>query len=264
MSKIGLLVWSMDRAGQLDLLLQSIDKFMPNTFETHILYKASNQDYNKGYDKCYDYHPDCIFHMERNFQRQTLDIMSIYDYLAISTDDTVVFQAPPVPFTTDLMRGIDIFALRLGFNTTVQEPFTQRTQPALSRYQDEGDTLVWDFRLYEPYNNYGYPYGMDMHVYSRRYYDLVKEIPFKRTNDIEGYLSINMRNYINPFIRSFKHSIAVNIPSNNLSGVTQADNSLSFEEVNKKFLDGYRFRLKEIEEESIVGCHQLVSLVMTN
>lgn len=254
-----LLIWSKDRAGQLDLLLQSIEKFCPQ-FNVHILYKASNQNYNEGYKKLESYFPECHYHPEFNFRKQTLDILGLNKYVCISTDDTVLTR--PFSLKEEHIANVDIFSLRLGWNTVVQEPFSGRIQPTLSRYVDEGETVIWDSRLYNPYDNYGYQFGMDMVLYNQRYYDLVKKIEFKRTNDIEGYLSTHCRDKINPFMRSFKESVAVNIPSNNISGVTQADNSLPFEEVNSKFLDGYRFRLKEVEDTKIVGCHQLISLVM--
>ena len=99
-------------------------------------------------------------------------------------------------------------------------------------------------------------------IYTKKYRELIESCPFRKTNELESWLFDNCQDKINPYIRSFKQSKAVNIPSNNHSLCTQADNSLPFEEVNSKFLDGYRFRLKEVEDTKIVGCHQLISLVM--
>lgn len=257
--KPGLLVWSFNRPAQLDLLLQSLDHFCPNQFDVNVIWKGEG-DYEEGYIKCFGYHHRVWEHREFDFNAQTNYILGFYPYCAISTDDTVVFQ--PFRLVEEHLYGVDIFSLRLGLNTIIQEPFSGRIQPALNRYSDEVGTISWDSRYYHPHSNYGYQFGMDMVLYSKRYAELVKEIPFKKTNDIEGFLSTHARDKINPIIRSFKHSVAVNIPGNNLSGVTQADNSINFKETNDKFLEGKRFRLKEIEEMKVVGCHQLQDLVM--
>lgn len=258
--KPGLLIFSKDRACQLDLLLSSLELFCPEQFDVNILFKASSHDYMEGYKKCSEYHPNDNFIEEGDFRQQTLDVLGKYEYCAVSTDDTVITS--PFMLKEPYMKGIDIFSLRLGLNTVVQEPFSGRLQPALSKYDDEGETIIWDSRLYHPHNNNGYQFGMDMVLYSQRYYELVKEIPFKRTNDIEGFLSTNRRDKINPFIRSFRRSVAVNIPANNLSGVTQSDSSIDFEKTNREFLSGYRFRLDEIKQMKVVGCHQVQELVL--
>ncbi len=160
------------------------------------------------------------------------------------------------------MRGVDVFSLRLGFNTTIQDPFTQIIQPALTKFVDEGNTISWDTRNYHPLNNYGFIFGHDLHVYNQRYADIVDDAVFKKANDLESWLVYNGRDRINPYIRSFKESVAINIPGNNTSGVTQTDNSLPLEETNKKFLEGKRFNLEDVLKEKIVGCHQLMGIGM--
>jgi hypothetical protein len=259
--KPGLLIWSMDRPAQLDLLLQSIEKFCPDQFDIKILFKASDKDYKRGYIKCSIYH-DHRFYEEQDFNKDTKYLLSLNDYFAVSTDDTVITES--FRLEKEHMKDVDIFSLRLGFNTIVQDPFSNRLQSALSRYQDEGNTIRWDSRLYHCTNNYGFQFGHDMVVYSKRYRELIEDAPFKKTNELETWLFNNCRDKINPFMRSFKHSVAVNIPSNNMSGITQSDNSLPIEEVNNKFLAGYRFRMNEIEKIKVVGCHQLENLIMEN
>ncbi len=257
----GLLIWSYNRAAQLDLLLQSIEKFCPDQFEIYVLWKGDLGFY-EGYLKCASLHPNIHMWLEKNFNEDTKVVLSLHDYFAVSTDDTVITR--PFVLKEEHMSGVDIFSLRYGLNTVVQEPFSGRLQPALIRYNDEGETISWDSRLYHCTNNYGFLFGHDMHLYSKRYRELIQDAPFKKTNELETWLFNNCRDKINPIIRSFKQSVAVNIPGNNHSGITLADNSLPLEEVNNKFLAGYRFRLKEVEEMKVLGCHQLLNLQMEN
>ncbi len=225
-----------------------------------MLYKAKGNDFAAGYEICKKYHPDINYVDEYDFNLQTKEILSYRDYFGVSTDDTAVFK----PFTLQVedMRNVDIFSLRYGFNTTVQDPFTQSIQPALTRYTDEGDTISWDSRYHHPLTNYGFQFGHDLHVYSTKYRELIADAPFKKANELESWLFNNCRDKVNPFIRSFKHSVAINIPGNNTSGYTETDNSLPLDVVNTKFLSGKRFNLEDILKEKIVGCHQLMNLNM--
>ncbi len=257
---IGLLIFSKDRAAQLDFLLSSIEKFCPNEFEINLIYKTSNQAYQLAYEEA-DIFDRCEFIYEDNdLAKQTKNVLDRYKYCAVSTDDTVIYR--PFEFVEEYMAGVDIFSLRYGLNTIQQDPFSHSIQPALSHYIDEVGTISWDSRDYHPILNYGFLFGHDMHVYSRRYLELIQNFNFKKINELESWLYNNCRDRINPFIRSFKESVAVNIPGNNQSGITETDNSLPIEEINQRFLDGERFRFDELLSTKIVGSHQTVGLVM--
>ena len=258
LTDFSLLVWSKDRAPQLDLLLSSIDRFcVIEQFNISVLYQYSSIDFYNGYIRCAELHPTVNFIQETNFCEQTKELLNVCEYSAVSTDDTVVFR--PFFLNRQHMQNVDIFSLRLGFNTIVQEPFSGRIQPALTSYTDEGETICWDSRNYSPTDNYGFKMGHDMVVYGPKYREIVQDLEFNKTNELETKL-FYQQHKINPFIRSFKHSVAVNIPSNNQSGITLADNSLPLDITNSKFLEGKRFRFKEIEESVFVGCHQCLSL----
>ena len=257
-NQLPLLVWSKDRAAQLDLLLESVKVFGPS-LKPYIIYKADGE-YKKGYEKCIGRFPTSVFIEETDFRQNTLSILERCKYFCISTDDTVLFRS--FSWNENLMDNVGCFSLRLGQNCLVQEPFTKRLQPALTKFSDEEETISWDSRLYHPFNNFGYLYGMDMCIYGKRYYELIKEVKFKKTNDIESYLTQLCQGLMNPFIRSFKHSCAVNIPANNISQVTHTDNSVDIERTNQKYLDGYRFTLESVFLNKIVGCHQIMNFRM--
>lgn len=254
----GLLIWSYQRPGQLDLLLSSLDKFCPNQFKTYVLYRAEGE-FIEGYELCKRYHPTVNFVPETDFCAQTKEILRQHKYMAVSTDDTVA--TAPFTLKEEYMANVDVFSLRLGFNTVIQDPFSGKKQPALNRFADEGDTIVWDTRYYHPLDNYGFIAGHDLVVYGEKYKALVSGLAFKKANELETKL-FYIRDKFCPYIRSFKKSVGVNIPGNNSSGITETDNSLPFEVINRKFVSGKRFRLKEVLEMDVVGCHQLCSLVM--
>jgi hypothetical protein len=61
-------------------------------------------------------------------------------------------------------------------------------------------------------------------------------------------------------MRSFKHSIAVNIPVNGMSGVTRHGEAhpYTLEELNNKYLAEQVIDLDFIMQNQIFGCHQEV------
>lgn len=256
----GLLIWSKNRAAQLDLLLSSIEKFCPNLFKINVLYKHDAEKFAEGYEKLKEYHQNVNYHYEQNLAQDTKAILAQYDYCCVSTDDTIFYS--PFSITEKQMENIDIFSLRIGQNNKIQNPFNNEPQVPITKFADEGYTICWDSRFYPLHSNPGYLFGHDATIYSRRYLDLIQNLNFKSINELESYLILNCSNKINPYIRGFKQSKAVNIPGNNTSGVTQTDNSLPLNEINNKFLLGQRFDLNCLNNVKIVGAHQLLPLTM--
>lgn len=267
---IHLIVWSKDRAAQLHLLLESIERNIPDTFITSVIYTASTPEHKKGYDILQSEFDEnrvgLIF--ENDLHDHTMSLVSdpAFDYISFCTDDTVFYRNHG-PFDESLLDdSIATFSLRYGLNTVMQDFHTGRYQPPLNLYEDEGDTIRWVFSHYHPLNNYGFPLALDAHIYNREMmYNLMKYLPFTNTNQLESNL-FPKRFEIPQNIRSFKQSLAVNIPTNSISGVTRAGeiHSYTTEELNVPYLDGRRIDLDKIMLHSIEGCHQELPLELTN
>ena len=172
---INLLVWSKDRACQLDCLLRSL----PKDFFGHVtlIYKTSDDKFDAGYNLVKKNHPNVIFWKEG--EKSLADLTTLFlnneadqgSKIALSTDDTVIFKEPPMTaeevektFTLETVT----FSLRYGFNTIVQDCHQGTYQPSLNVYQDNGKYISWNADHYHPFNNYGYQFGLDLHVYDGR------------------------------------------------------------------------------------------------
>ena len=262
---IDLIIWSKDRAAQLDLLLRSLEEFMPNTFNVNVVFTYSDEKYRMAYNNVLSTSP-VAFHMkdETNFRKDTMlnieNKLSNNDLVAFATDDTVLIR--PAEFKTEYMDNVSVFSLRLGFNTIEQDIHAGTQQPPLTTYDDEDQTMSWFFSDYHPHHNYGYPFGLDMHVYHREeLYNIMRYIPFKNTKELESAL-FHKRLCIKPKMRSFKQSVAVNVPVNSISGVTRAGeiHASATEYLNEEYLKGRRLSLDALSKEKIVGCHQEINL----
>ncbi len=267
-------VFSRNRACQLELLLHSIRQNIPNVFDIHIIYKADEHKYQEAYTQLVNHYTECHFYGERhdwNLERYTRQIINetTNKHMAFFTDDTVVYMLAPLvgqQFLTRVLKDRAVFSLRLGYNTLVQNCHTGEMQLPLNLCVDEGETVSWNFNHHHPHSNYGYPFGLDGHIYlTRMMRDLIIRFRFHNTNQLESEL-FKQRSYIPQMIRSFKHSIAVNIPCNNQSNITIAGqlHPYSIEELNNDFLKGLRIDLEDImsRSQTIIGAHQEIKLVL--
>lgn len=99
---IDCLVFSKDRAAQLDLLLHSIRRHAPNLYSSlTVLYTGSSADYLRGYQVCIDEHtrPGVMFVRESSFQ------IAIEIWLRSYSGDTISFLVDDDVFYRDVPDG---------------------------------------------------------------------------------------------------------------------------------------------------------------
>jgi hypothetical protein len=96
---IDCLIFSRNRPAQLDLLLQSIERYAPNLYaRVRILYRADSRSYAFGYARCEQNHSWALFAEEYNFYRQTRSWIESAQERLISflVDDDVFYQSAKV------------------------------------------------------------------------------------------------------------------------------------------------------------------------
>jgi hypothetical protein len=261
-----LLIWSKDRACQLHLLLESIDKHLPELFDISVLYTHSNGKFNSGYKILKSHYDNVKWLLEQNFHKDTLGIIksSNYNCITVTTDDTVIYKTPEV--TPLIYLGVgEVFSYRLGLNTIVQNPFDGMLQPEVCGASEYRGIMMWNALLHNPIMNYGYPFGLDMHCWNKNFFlSLIEQFDFNNTSELEG----NLFKYreMCPLMFAFKHSVAVNIPFNKLSNTQYIGEQVfySTDELNDRYLSGQRISLESIEKKTIVGCHQVINLEFRN
>lgn len=257
------IIWSKNRSSQLDLLLRSLQLNCKSKYTIDVIYTWSNEEFGEGYDSldlCGKY--DISMIPEKDFYQDTLNAVQ-GDYICLCTDDTVFYRQFALFNIQEVMtKDVVTFSLRYGLNTTLQNCFTNLYQPPLANYEEIDNTIKWSHRNYHPHMNYGYPFGLDAHIYRKE--DLLKwmkSFHFNNTNELESNF-FKLGPTCAPNITSFRQSVAVNIPWSNLSGVTKS-NAISLEDMNKNFLEDKRISLDTIIEsaDEVVGSHQELSLI---
>lgn len=256
---INLVIVSKDRPCQASSLLESIDVFCKDVFNINVLYVSSSKEFSEGFEVLKADFPQAnyIEHKNGEFKENLLSIYSSdLEHVAFSTEDTLIYRDNNFGLIEERMEDVSVFSIRYGLNTVMQHEFENRYQPPLSDYNDEGETISWLFERYHPLNNYGFPMGLDMHVYHRdEFSNLCRMIDFDRPTELETGL-FKLRHMIKPKIRSFKQSSAVNIPLSNLTGVTLSMET-DTEFLNREYLSGKRLSYI-YDKDQIIGCHQIL------
>lgn len=244
---IHLICESNDNACKTQLLLDSIEKYIPDTFNISIMYNHSSIDFAKGYNllkkrfKNINFIPSVT-----DFYENILYLVcTSNDHIAFCGNNTVVYKKSPKTF--DKLEAYlpkfdtECFSFRLGLNTIVQNPRTGELQPVLNRYINRDNIICWNRSIYHTMTNYGYSFSMDMHVYRREILKyLIKQITFSNFMQLESKL-LEYNNKI-LYMSSFEKSIAVSLT-----------NEVDPYSINDKYLNG---EVISFINDKVIGCHQ--------
>lgn len=232
-----ILIFSKDRAMQLDLLLRSIDKFVPNELRgrTIVIFNASNDEYAEGYSKIKPtrsvlFIPDVLGF--KNACVAASNIISTDKILVLCDDDVFVRKLPEVDMHFDTYT----YSLRLNPYMTYSFNSLCNQTPSNSR------KWAWaDFQV-----DYAYPWSVSCSIWrSSEFINHLRELKYNNPNTLEDQLIKNNLGY--KYMQCFDENPMLNIPAN-LVQSTHANKHLgiSAQSLNKSFLNGLRINLDPI------------------
>lgn len=263
---ISTIIFSKNRACQLDLLLRSIFQNLPIFDQIRILYTYTNKEFCDGYQKVIEKFSQCLWFDQTEFEFDVKFLLSkSSNCVCFFVDDDIVYRKPKLD--EDIIEkillsneGAACFSLRLGVNTTIQDPYTaQPVIPMPNLYQFKHDDceafLGWVWSQL-PMNNFGYPFSVDGHIYNTEMLIPMLDYEFDNPNALEGRFD---RNKLPKKMFSLYESCVVNNPLNivgsseNKAGVYY---NHSLESLNTSYLKGKIIDLDFLSNNKIVGCHQ--------
>lgn len=251
MAPIYTLIFSRDRAMQLDLLLYSMSKFAPQLHPVRVLYRASNKEFEEGYYRLRCNWKNVGWIPETDFNAQLLgclrecqagrmgedsDYLEPYPYISFLVDDDVFYR----PLPPDWMPSPgEAYAPRLGNNCTycfnLSRPMNQQ----------EGD-----FRC---------TMSLDGHIYlaDEILPTITQHAPYCHPNNIEDKLW----DKISPRLRYAEQSCLVGIPHNRVGTHPNPNGGGSVVHLNDRFLQGERIVLEDMDFSNVHGVHQIIPYV---
>ncbi len=243
---INLIIFSRDRAMQLDGLLKSIRQNC-NVFDNiNVLYKTTSPDHKKAYDILMDKQRKCNFVEETKFRINTYYLLNRhYDKTCFLVDDCIAYrkikEIEKLWLKKISKRNI-IFSLRLGLN--------QRNAPG----------IVGKFDWSKEKGDFNYPLSVDGHIFKTGYIaNLIKEFDFINPNKLEVGLQ-KFKKSAPPFMACLNESMIVSIPVNRVSDTSGCSagekHNYPIEYLNKLFLKGKRLDYDNMDFSNIRGCHR--------
>ena len=249
MSKVALIVFSKDRAMQLDALLQTIEKYGKDFFRTNvrIIYKATALRFRAGYELVRQDHPHAEFLEEIDLKADILSSMSD-DYICMNSDDDLYCNPLPDPAVIEkaLISDTACFSLRLGLN--IDYCHTMDSPIEMPRYEECGGFIKWNWA--EGKYDFGYPLSIVGHVFRTSFIkELTESIEFRNPNFYEERLqtcSGKIPPKMASMILSCNYGVPVNLTNDshkNRNGITH---SYGLKELNDRLLGGERIDITNI------------------
>jgi len=228
MVKVDIVLWSFDRASQVDLLLRSIKDKFKSAGDIYILYKYSTEEFERSYQLIYekDYGLNIHWIRQDDFEYDTRYILGALKtpcFLPLSDDDVFVNEVTVSDKIIDLLAGpeYNAFSLKSGLNITKHYPNFIVPQPRFDRIGT--DLLSWTWQESERQHDWGYPTCVNCYVFNKQYYSgLISGIKFDRPVTLEAELNLCVQKRIGIFktkMMCYEKSSILNIPVNQVQSV---------------------------------------------
>lgn len=252
---IGAIVFSRDRACQLDLLLRSLLRNGEGLFDVKVIWRGGTIPYGI----CAEEHPNTEFIRENGLTYQVRSLVRRFKSVTFFTDDSVLYREVTLePLLTLAEEQILTFSLRLGRNTTVCYPLDSKQ---VIPETPDGPVMIWRWRGAQ--GDFSYPMSVDGHIFrTADILPLIEDRHFSTPNHLEEILM--SQKIGRPLMASYPHSCLVGIPANivNTTHPNRHANSHSPADLNAAYLEGKRLDLDALDFSDIRGAHQELDLVL--
>lgn len=166
---INLIIFSKDRACQLDSLLRSIKEKMKFEYSISVLFDYSNEEYKYGYDILIKRHGSVSFVKETNFYDDTLSVSLNEKYTCFLwlVDDCIMKNEFIHDSTLErFLNDDDIGVYNLRLTPTVSF-MTDWDDDVARSFPEFGSDNTWEWRKAID-TDWSYPMTMDGHMYKTK------------------------------------------------------------------------------------------------
>ncbi len=266
------LIFSKDRAMQLDAVLQSLYMHCPDIddIDLKVIYTVSNEFHENQYAQLISHYRQVEFIREIAFKPQVIASVAAYDYVLFLVDDNIVvrdFSMQEIIGTLKTTADAIGFSLRLGVNITFCYPH-QKSQdcPFFIPIGNAFIKFAWPLGKYD----FGYPLEISSSLYRvADILEILKQANYFNPNTLEVCLSshsvlfLNRKNMLicNQHTLSFCNPVnMVQSTCNNLAGITI---HYDVEALAQRFEVGERIDVGKYSGFTPHSCHQEVELLFT-
>ena len=253
--KVDCIVYTRDRACQVDLLLRSMSEKFLNAGKVYIVYTYSDDNFKAGYDRLLQekYNLDCVFIKQTSFQQNvlgTISMMSTPYFLGLCDDDVFIRETDCTAILGKLdEEGVSSISIKHGLDINHSYP-DNRLDPN-PEFLEQEVFLKWNWRTYVEYSAWGYPTCVNSYIYLREYFlKLLEGSVFNFPPDMEGCLNTKKEQFKESIV-SFRELKLLNLPVNRIQTHSLCNPfavkfAYGIEYLNRKFLNGDRISTANI------------------
>lgn len=251
---MNIVIFSKDRALQLELLIRSMKKYFVDfdQYVIQVLYAASNSEYNAGYDYLKKIHPEIKYLKETNFKRDLLDLVDERKYFTLFFVDDLIFKNPftmKSPQIQTFRESRDIACLSLRLHPRLTWCYSMN-KPMKKPSHMPDNVWLWGGND----GDYSYTMSVDGHIFKTDdIFCKLSKYNYNSPNTLEGQLAT----YIiqKSKMMCFEKSVIFNNPFNKVQkDLNNKSQDISTLYLNGMFLTGYVIDLKpyhDLENESV-------------
>jgi hypothetical protein len=267
MNKTVALIFSCNRAMQLDLCLRSLAKNCIDykSLDVKILYQTSDARHEKSYQQIIKEYPLIEFIKEVTFHTNLSLAIMDYQNILFITDDTIFVKSFSInEIEVILAKSVKILAvsLRLGANLNYCYP-VDKTQklPKFKKYNEH--MLQWDWTV--PSSELDFAYALEVSstcIPSKVFNVYMEHCVFHNPNQLESMLDLNKPYFAKKkYMLCYNESVAFANPinkvnPNNQNRVSEFD-EFSIENLLTNYESGGRINYSKFENYIPNACHQV-------
>jgi len=242
---MNIIIFSKDRACQLDLLLESFKNVHITANNKIVLYTFSSDDFKDGYSKVRQKYPEWQFKLQEGEIKNYLLESLTSELTMFLVDDNVFVNSFCIDSKVRMLKEnkeILCVSLRLGKN--ISYDYMNDRKINVPEINFDG-LFLWKGQE----GCWGYPMSLDGHIFrTADILPIIKKINFKNPNELEWQLSCNPpdKKYMVCFLRPVLTNLAINKVqkwNNNRHG----NAPVYF--LNRQYLKGKKIDLEDIIEK---------------
>ena len=268
---MNIVIFSKDRAAQLDLFLRSMKNFFPEWHryrDVHVLYTYSNEAFGAGYVKTVTLHPEMHYVYENPgmFKMDTINLIDKNRNFTMFFVDDNVFKnrfSLQCEEVKEFALREDIACVSLRLCPRINYCYTMNIPMDTPKFLEE-KRFIWKW-YGASQGDWSYPMSLDGHLFkTEEILPLLMVLSYSNPNTMEGVLANSPFN--TPLMICFEDSKIFNVPANKVQNVNNnRHGNISAGAINEQYLiGGNRLSLNKLLLNPLsinnTSCHQDVPL----
>lgn len=259
---MNIIVFSKNRAAQLELFIRSFKKYVKNadSYLIKVIYLYTEPRYEEGYNKLIGMgYPNIQYIKETNFKQDVINCIDLNKkHLVFFVDDNIFKNH--FDFYDEQMNVFDtdpqILCRSLRLHPRLKFCYPMNNLPMTPPNFMEHNVFYWPGMV----PDYGYPMSTDGHIFrTGQIYPYIVNGNYSNPNTFEGVMASQPMRL--PKMICYDKSVIVNNPCNKVQTVNgNIHGNVQISDLNERFLAGQLISLDNIDGIENISCHQEIEI----